>query len=229
MAGPQTGLIEVKDISSCLIKEKPGSSPLEGWEEEYNCVLGEESWALFIHTHPLWVSFRASYLAGEFGLNPGNSGVVAVSAEPPVGKVTHKVVNERLEILTCQAFGFYPKEIQATWTRDGEPCVYETLYKNVAPNSDGTYYVQLSIDINPKERDCFRCHLEHKGLQEPLVLSLKEETGWERLPFFSASPLRGTQHLSNQNPLSPSLAAMWWIPVGIVTGVIWVVIFLICK
>ncbi|KAG8127365.1 hypothetical protein E2320_014293 [Naja naja] len=100
--------------------------------------------------------------------------------EPPVGKVTHKVVNERLEILTCQAFGFYPKEIQATWTRDGEPCVYETLYKNVAPNSDGTYYVQLSIDINPKERDCFRCHLEHKGLQEPLVLSLKEETDGEQ-------------------------------------------------
>ncbi|ETE56516.1 hypothetical protein L345_17773, partial [Ophiophagus hannah] len=47
--------------------------------------------------------------------------------EPPVGKVTHKVVDERLEVLTCQAFGFYPKEIQAIWTRDGEACVYETL------------------------------------------------------------------------------------------------------
>ncbi|ETE55891.1 Major histocompatibility complex class I-related protein, partial [Ophiophagus hannah] len=78
-------------------------------------------------------------------LNPGNSGVVAVSAEPPVGKVTREVVDEKLEVLTCQAFGFYPKEIQAIWTRDGEACVYETLRRNVAPNSDGTYYVQLSI------------------------------------------------------------------------------------
>uniref|UniRef100_A0A8C6V9Q4 Ig-like domain-containing protein n=1 Tax=Naja naja TaxID=35670 RepID=A0A8C6V9Q4_NAJNA len=40
--------------------------------------------------------------------------------EPPVGKVTLKVVDEKLEVLTCQAFGFYPKEIQAIWMRDGE-------------------------------------------------------------------------------------------------------------
>ncbi|KAG8127370.1 hypothetical protein E2320_014296 [Naja naja] len=103
--------------------------------------------------------------------NPGNSG------EPPVGKVTYKVVDDSLEVLTCQAFGFYPKEIQATWTRDGEACKYETLSKNVAPNSDGTYYIQLSIEIDPKVGERFQCYLEHKGLQEPLVLALKEETG----------------------------------------------------
>ncbi|XP_039188193.1 major histocompatibility complex class I-related gene protein-like isoform X2 [Crotalus tigris] len=96
--------------------------------------------------------------------------------EPPVGKVTRKVVDDSLEVLICQAFGFYPKEIQATWTRDGEACVYETLPRNVAPNSDGTYYVWLSIEIDPKKRDHFRCHLEHQGLQEPLILAWKEET-----------------------------------------------------
>ncbi|XP_032064339.1 zinc-alpha-2-glycoprotein-like [Thamnophis elegans] len=101
--------------------------------------------------------------------------------EPPAGKVTSKVVNERLEVLICQAFGFYPREIQATWTRDGEVCQYETLHRNVVPNSDGTYYVQLSIEIDPKERNRFRCRLEHKGLQEPLVLSFKEEREW-RIP-----------------------------------------------
>ncbi|XP_032065635.1 major histocompatibility complex class I-related gene protein-like isoform X3 [Thamnophis elegans] len=95
--------------------------------------------------------------------------------EPPVGKVTRKVVNDSLEVLICQAFGFYPKEIQATWMRDGEVCQYETLHRNVAPNSDGTYNVQLSIEIDPKERNHFRCHLEHEGLQEPLDLAWKEE------------------------------------------------------
>ncbi|XP_026578777.1 major histocompatibility complex class I-related gene protein-like [Pseudonaja textilis] len=109
--------------------------------------------------------------------------------EPPVGKVTHKVEDERLEVLTCQAFGFYPKEIQATWTRDGEACKYETLLKNVAPNSDGTYYVQLSIEIDPKERDHFRCHLEHEGLQEPLDLAFKEERGaMRRIPVVGIVP-----------------------------------------
>ncbi|KAG8127360.1 hypothetical protein E2320_014287 [Naja naja] len=100
--------------------------------------------------------------------------------EPPVGKVTHKEVNDSLEVLICQAFGFYPKEIQATWMRDGEVWKDKTLPRNVAPNSDVTYYLQLSIEIHPKERGRFQCHLEHEGLQEPLDLALKEETaaGW---------------------------------------------------
>ncbi|XP_026582028.1 HLA class I histocompatibility antigen, alpha chain F-like, partial [Pseudonaja textilis] len=97
---------------------------------------------------------------------------------PPVGKVNYKAVNERLEVLTCQAFGFYPKEIQATWRRDGEIWEQETIHRKVAPNSDGTYYLWLSIEIDPMERDRFRCHLEHKGLQEPLDLAFKEERGW---------------------------------------------------
>ncbi|XP_058023757.1 major histocompatibility complex class I-related gene protein-like [Ahaetulla prasina] len=97
--------------------------------------------------------------------------------EPPVGQVTSKVVDDSLEVLICQAFGFYPKEIQATWTRDREVCEYGTLHRNVAPNSDGTYYVRLSIEIDPKERNHFQCHLEHEGLQEPLVLAVKEEKG----------------------------------------------------
>ncbi|XP_058024338.1 major histocompatibility complex class I-related gene protein-like [Ahaetulla prasina] len=122
--------------------------------------------------------------------------------EPPVGKVTRKVVDDSLEVLICQAFGFYPKEIQATWTRDGEAYIYETLPRNVAPNSDGTYYVSLSIVIEPKERKHFRCRLEHKGLQEPLVLAFKEEK-----------------------------ATRWRIPVGIVPGLISgaAVLFLICQ
>ncbi|XP_039188197.1 zinc-alpha-2-glycoprotein-like [Crotalus tigris] len=99
--------------------------------------------------------------------------------EPPVGKVTRKEMDNHREVLICQAFGFYPREIQATWTRDGQVCDYETLPRNVAPNSDGTYYVCLSIEIDPKERDRFRCRLEHQGLQEPLILAWKEETGWQ--------------------------------------------------
>ncbi|XP_070792380.1 zinc-alpha-2-glycoprotein-like [Pituophis catenifer annectens] len=90
--------------------------------------------------------------------------------ELPEGKVTCKVVNDSLEVLICHAFGFYPREIQAIWMRDGEACKYESLHRNVAPNSDGTYYVWISIEIDPKDRNHFRCHLEHEGLV------LKEET-----------------------------------------------------
>ncbi|XP_070593068.1 major histocompatibility complex class I-related gene protein-like isoform X2 [Erythrolamprus reginae] len=94
--------------------------------------------------------------------------------ESPVGKVAHNNVSDKVEILICQAYGFYPKEIQAIWKRAEEDCKYETLHRNVAPNSDGTYYVWLSIEIDPKDRDVFSCHIKHDSLQEPLVLAWKE-------------------------------------------------------
>uniref|UniRef100_A0A8C6VEZ5 Ig-like domain-containing protein n=1 Tax=Naja naja TaxID=35670 RepID=A0A8C6VEZ5_NAJNA len=105
---------------------------------------------------------------------------------PPVGKVSHKEVNDSLEVLICQAFGFYPKEIQATWRRDGEVWKDKTLHRNMAPNSDRTYYVWLSIEIDPKERDRFRCHLEHEGLQEPLDLAFLLVTGKSHLQYVTS-------------------------------------------
>ncbi|XP_039188199.1 major histocompatibility complex class I-related gene protein-like [Crotalus tigris] len=136
----------------------------------------KEEWEI----HPGWSQRKKTYLEEtciewlqRYQLSKKEA---SQKIEPPVGKVTCKEVDDHLEVLICQAFGFYPKQIQATWTRDGEACVYETLPRNVAPNSDGTYYVWLSIEIDPKERDHFRCRLEHQGLQEPLILAWKEET-----------------------------------------------------
>ncbi|ETE57573.1 Major histocompatibility complex class I-related protein, partial [Ophiophagus hannah] len=100
--------------------------------------------------------------------------------EPPVGRVMHKTASEKVDVLICQAFGFYPEEIQAIWRRGEEDCKYETLHRNVAPNSDGTYYVWLSIEIDPKERDLFSCHIKHDSLQEPLVLAWKEDSEEKR-------------------------------------------------
>uniref|UniRef100_A0A8C7E0J2 Ig-like domain-containing protein n=1 Tax=Naja naja TaxID=35670 RepID=A0A8C7E0J2_NAJNA len=114
---------------------------------------------------------------------------------PPVGKVTHKEVNERLEVLTCQAFGFHPKEIQATWRRDGEVWKDKTLHRNVAPNSDGTYY----------ERDRFRCHLEHKGLQEPLDLAFLLVTGKSHLQYITSCS-DGRWVLWGRGPMASALA-----------------------
>ncbi|XP_062978993.1 major histocompatibility complex class I-related gene protein-like isoform X2 [Elgaria multicarinata webbii] len=97
--------------------------------------------------------------------------------EPPVVKVMHQASRKDLETLICQAHGFYPKEIDATWRRDGEILEYETFHRTVAPNSDGTYHIWLSVDIDPKERDLYRCHVDHAGLPEPLVLAWEEPGG----------------------------------------------------
>uniref|UniRef100_A0A8C6XPL2 Ig-like domain-containing protein n=1 Tax=Naja naja TaxID=35670 RepID=A0A8C6XPL2_NAJNA len=97
--------------------------------------------------------------------------------EPPGVTVRGKTeVEDGMEMHICRLDGFYPREIDASWTRDGEVWLEDTFHGSVAPNADGTYHYWISIRIDPKERGCYRCHVEHDGLQEPLDLALKEPT-----------------------------------------------------
>ncbi|ETE57689.1 Major histocompatibility complex class I-related protein, partial [Ophiophagus hannah] len=107
------------------------------------------------------------------GLRVNSGG--AVSAEPPVVTVTRRTeVEDGMETHICRQHGFYPREIDASWTRDGEIWLQDTFHGSVVPNMDGTYHYWLSVQIDPKERDRYRCHVEHDGLQEPLDVALKE-------------------------------------------------------
>ncbi|XP_061476656.1 major histocompatibility complex class I-related gene protein-like isoform X4 [Rhineura floridana] len=96
------------------------------------------------------------------------------SGEPPVVKVTHKADYDGMETLVCRAHGFYPKEIDAVWMKDGEVWEEGTFHGIIAPNSDGTYHALLGIKINPKDRHRYRCHVEHDGLKEPLEVPWEE-------------------------------------------------------
>ncbi|KAG8127400.1 putative MHC class I antigen protein, partial [Naja naja] len=102
------------------------------------------------------------------------------STEPPEVTVRGKTeVEDGMETHVCRLDGFYPREINASWTRDGEVWEEETFHGSLAPNADGTYHSWLSIRIDPKERGRYRCHVEHDGLQEPLDLALEEPTNSE--------------------------------------------------
>ncbi|XP_053145506.1 major histocompatibility complex class I-related gene protein-like isoform X2 [Hemicordylus capensis] len=94
--------------------------------------------------------------------------------EPPVVKVRHKAGYDVLDTLICRVYGFYPKEIDATWRKDGEVWEQETFRGGVTPNSDGTYHTWLSIEIDPKERSLYQCHVEHDSLLEPLRLTWED-------------------------------------------------------
>ncbi|XP_044285688.1 BOLA class I histocompatibility antigen, alpha chain BL3-7-like, partial [Varanus komodoensis] len=119
--------------------------------------------------------FKA-YLEGEClewlwrVLGYGNESLLRT--EPPEVKVTrHKSSTEEVETLVCQAHGFYPKEIEAAWTRDGERREQETFRSRVDSNPDGTYYISLYTDVEPEERGLYRCRVAHAGLLQPLVLA----------------------------------------------------------
>ncbi|XP_070593165.1 major histocompatibility complex class I-related gene protein-like isoform X2 [Erythrolamprus reginae] len=97
--------------------------------------------------------------------------------EPPVVTMSSRTeVEDGMETHVCRVHGFYPREIDASWTRDGEVWLQDTFCGFLAPNADGTYHYWISIHIDPKERGRYRCHVEHDGLQDPLDLELKEPT-----------------------------------------------------
>ncbi|XP_063152162.1 class I histocompatibility antigen, F10 alpha chain-like [Candoia aspera] len=100
--------------------------------------------------------------------------------DPPVVKVTRRIHSNGLETLVCRAHGFYPKEMDITWRKDGEVWEQDTFRGGVLPNSDGTYHAWLSIEVNPKERERYRCYVDHAGLPEPLIVA------WEEPAFVSS-------------------------------------------
>ncbi|KAL8213486.1 UNVERIFIED_CONTAM: hypothetical protein K2H54_066010 [Gekko kuhli] len=94
--------------------------------------------------------------------------------EAPVARVARKKGYDGQETLFCQLYGFYPKEIEVTWMKDGEDRRAETLTGGVVPNSDGTYHTWLSIEVDPEEKDHYWCRVEHDSLLEPLDLAWEE-------------------------------------------------------
>ncbi|KAJ6651355.1 hypothetical protein lerEdw1_021047 [Lerista edwardsae] len=96
--------------------------------------------------------------------------------EPPEVTVTRKASHEGLETLLCRAHGFCPREIEATWRRDGEVRQGDTFRGTVSPNADGTYHTWLSIEVDPQERSRFRAGElgGEKGGQEPLDMAVEE-------------------------------------------------------
>uniref|UniRef100_A0ACB8EF57 Uncharacterized protein n=1 Tax=Sphaerodactylus townsendi TaxID=933632 RepID=A0ACB8EF57_9SAUR len=104
-------------------------------------------------------------------LTPAN---VALSTEAPTVKVAQKAGYDGRETLICRAHGFYPKEIEVTWMKDGEDQKPDTFTGGVLPNSDGTYHTWLSIEVDSQERDRFRCQVAHDSLPEPLDFTWEE-------------------------------------------------------
>ncbi|XP_070593234.1 patr class I histocompatibility antigen, B-1 alpha chain-like [Erythrolamprus reginae] len=119
-------------------------------------------------------------------LSYGNE--ILLRTQPPVVTMSSRTeVEDGMETHICRVHGFYPREIDVTWTRDGEVWLQDTFRGSIAPNADGTYYYWISIPIDPKERGRYRCHVEHDSLQDPLDLELKGATR----PFSSPPPCSG--------------------------------------
>ncbi|NXB39686.1 HA1F protein, partial [Eulacestoma nigropectus] len=90
--------------------------------------------------------------------------------EPPDVHVSGKEEHGTL-ILSCHAYGFYPRAIAVNWMKGDKIWDQETEWGGIVPNSDGTFHTWARIEAQPEEREQYRCRVEHPGMPEPRIFS----------------------------------------------------------
>ncbi|XP_029441880.1 major histocompatibility complex class I-related gene protein-like, partial [Rhinatrema bivittatum] len=88
--------------------------------------------------------------------------------ERPQVRVWDKKSNRVWTTLHCLVTGFYPREIEVKWVKNGQVTMQGMAAKEILPNHDGTYQIRASVDIDPQEEATYACHVDHSSLQESL-------------------------------------------------------------
>ena len=80
--------------------------------------------------------------------------------------------------VTCLATGFYPRHINLTLLRDGQPVSdHQITGGELLPNLDGTYQKKKSLEVSAEElqKHLFTCTAEHLSLDNTLDFDLVGE------------------------------------------------------
>ncbi|XP_058516925.1 T-cell surface glycoprotein CD1e, membrane-associated [Ochotona princeps] len=67
-------------------------------------------------------------------------------------------------LLVCRVSGFYPKPVWVMWMR-GEKQQTRTRRGDVLPNSDGTWYLRVTLEVAAGEAAGLACRVKHSSLR----------------------------------------------------------------
>ncbi|XP_030621749.1 hereditary hemochromatosis protein-like [Chanos chanos] len=103
-----------------------------------------------------------------------NSGSADKDAKPRVRLLRTTLTESGRVQVSCLATGFYPRHINLTLFRDGQPVSEDQVIGGILlPNCDGTYQMRKSLEISAEElrvRD-YTCSVIHLSLNNSLDIS----------------------------------------------------------
>ncbi|OCT56326.1 hypothetical protein XELAEV_18000260mg, partial [Xenopus laevis] len=90
-----------------------------------------------------------------------------------------KILNSESNSLTelhCWVYGFYPRDVEVKWIKNGRDEIYSEESAEILPNPDGTYQIRVSVEVTPEEGATYSCHVDHSSLENPLVVPMNPTT-----------------------------------------------------
>ncbi|XP_076126819.1 major histocompatibility complex class I-related protein 1-like [Alosa pseudoharengus] len=87
--------------------------------------------------------------------------------------------------VTCLATGFYPRHINLTLLRDGQPVSdHQITGGELLPNGDETYQMRKSLEVSAEElqHHHYTCTAEHLSLDNMVKIIIETESHPDKLP-----------------------------------------------
>ncbi|KAK6303499.1 hypothetical protein J4Q44_G00259530 [Coregonus suidteri] len=123
---------------------------------------------------PICIKSLKDYLKKEEKL-------VMRKVQPRVRLISKESTDSEGSKITCLAFGFYPRHINLTLLRDGQPVAeHELTGGQSLPNGDRTYQLRKSLTISVQElrgRHHYTCTATHLSMDNKLDVSWDPDTG----------------------------------------------------
>ncbi|XP_041429499.1 zinc-alpha-2-glycoprotein-like [Xenopus laevis] len=88
---------------------------------------------------------------------------------PPKVKISSSESENGIKLF-CWVYGFYPRDVEVKWIKNGRDEIYSEESAEILPNPDGTYQIRVSVEVTPEEGATYSCHVDHSSLENPLVV-----------------------------------------------------------
>ncbi|XP_076859427.1 rano class II histocompatibility antigen, A beta chain-like [Brachyhypopomus gauderio] len=72
-------------------------------------------------------------------------------------------------MLVCSVYNFYPKGIQVSWLRDGQPVTSDVTSTEELADGDWYYQIHSHLEYTPKHGEKISCVVEHASFKQPMV------------------------------------------------------------
>ncbi|KAK1156073.1 major histocompatibility complex class I-related gene protein-like isoform X1 [Acipenser oxyrinchus oxyrinchus] len=90
---------------------------------------------------------------------------------PAVTLIQRKARESAGTDVICHVTGFYPREVEVNWIRDGEALLEEGVWSGeVLPNGDRTYQLRKTLTVSPEDqkKHSYSCQVDHASLDEKM-------------------------------------------------------------